>query len=356
MVWSQFLQAVNDALGTEANRRGLEAFRARHIANAVIDLQRYIPSFRQGNSTKYTAANLTVQSKGMVGSLPTGAKVKAFYIYSTGPNDDPNCKRYKLDYYPWARRHEMLCGELDFRTWWGNCCWGPGGVCPPVPPVPPTPDPNNPNPFNWCHERAYVYSISPHLDTFVIYPPLNAYDTLLMVWDGYKSVFNPTDIVPYPIEASEPVSAYVLSKIHRLVDRDIQQGAADYGDYVLGRRALIREWRDNLVTDGQDDEYLSNILPPPGESFVTAGAEPIVLLQNITAIAGTTANCLAAIPTQVSGVPLVGPLTVMIFIGGIPQLWTLRTGTDATDVPNGICQPNDYLTAGAGLVWYQTNP
>lgn len=353
MVWSQFLSAVTACMGPDGVRRGLEAFRAQHITNAVVDLQRYIPSFRQGNSNKYLAANLTVESNAMVGSLPAGAKVKAFYIYSNATADDPNCKRIKLEYYPWARRQDMICGGLDFHTWWGNCC--AGANCP-VPTVPPPPNPSCPNPWNWCRERAYVYSISPHLDSFVIYPPLNAYDTLLMVWDGYKSVFNPTDIVAYPIEASEPVSAYVLAKTHRLIDRDPQQAAADMQDYVLGRRSLIREWRDNLVTDGQDDEYLGNILPPPGESLITAGAEPIVLLQNITAIAGTTANCLAAIPTQVSGVPLIGPLTVLIFINGISQLWTLRTGTDATDVPNGICEPNDAATSGAGLCWYSSNP
>jgi hypothetical protein len=201
-----------------------------------------------------------------------------------------------------------------------------------------------------------VYSISPHLDSFIIYPALNPYDNLLMVWDGYKSVFNNTDIVPYPLEASEAVSSYCLSKIHRLIDRDPQQAAADWEAYVLSRRALIREYRENLVTDGQDDEYLSNIIPPPNENLITAGATPIVLLQNITAIAGTAPNCLAAIPTSTATGPLIGPLTVMIFINGIPQIWTLRTGTDATDVNNGILQPNDYLTAGAGLVWYSTNP
>lgn len=346
MVWSQFLAAVNACMGPESTRRGLEAFRTQHITNAVIDLQRYVPSFRQGNSTQFLAAQLTVESSAMVGSLPGGAKVKAFYIYSNATNDDPNCKRYRLDYYPWAKRSDIICGRLDWNTWWGNCCWGPS--CP-VPPAPPPPNPACPNPWSWCSERAYVYSISPHLDTFVIYPPLNAYDTLLMVWDGYKSVFNPTDIVPYPLEASEAVAAYVLSKIHRLIDRDPQLGAADMQDYVLARRALIREWRDNLVTDGQDDEYLSNILPPPAQSLIGAGAQFIPILQNITAIAGTTANCLAAIPTVG-----INPLpTVIVNIGGLNQIWTLKPGIDATDVPNGICQSNDYATSG--YIWYEGN-
>jgi len=351
MTWQNFLAGVNACLGPESNRRGLEAFRLQHMTNALVELQKFVPSMRQGNSTQYLAANLTQESQAMVGILPAGAKAKAFYIYSNATTDDPNCKRYKLDPYPWSRRQEILCGQLDFKTWWGNCCWGVPGVCP-SPPLPPAPNPANPNPWSWCQKRGYVYSISPHLDSFVIYPSLNAYDTLLLVWDGYKTTFNPTDIVPYPMEATEAVSAYVFSKVHRLIDKDPQGAAQDYLDFLRMRTSLIREWRENLVADGQDDEYLSNLIPPPGQSLIAAGAEAIPLLQNITAIAGTTPNCLAAIPTY--NVGLTVPVTVMVIINGVNQFWTLKTGTDATNVPEGICQSNDW--AQSGFVWYESNP
>lgn len=349
ILWSTFLGAVNACLGPEGTRRGLEGFRAQHITNAIIDLCRFVPSFRLGNSTVFTAANLTQQSQAMVGVLPPGCKPKAFYIFSSASGDDPNCKRYKLDHYPWSKRNDILCGRLSFDTWWGNCCWGPSGTCPPSPSPPPV-DPTNPNPWSWCSSRGYVYSISPHLDSFIIFPSLNQYDSLLLVWDGYKTVFNPNDLVPYPIEASEAVSAYVFAKVHKLIDREPQLAAADNIDYLNARRALIREYRDNLVTDGQDDEYLSTLVPPPAQPFITAGAEAIVLLQFITAIAGTTANCLQAIPT----IGLTGPLTVAVIINGITQLWTLQTGSAPTDVPNGICLPPD--NALSGLEWLESNP
>ncbi len=341
MLWSDFLIAVNNLLGPEANRRGLESFRDQHIRNAVVDLQRYIPSMRVGNSSTFNVANLTVESNAMVGALPVGAKVKAFYIYSNATADDPNCKRYRLDYYPWEKRQDMICGLLDFKTWWG-CCNGAG--CPP----PPAPDPTNPNPWSCCETRAYVYSISPHLGSFVIYPPLQTYTTLLMVWDGFKVKFNPTDVVPYPEEASEAVAAYLLGKIHRIIDKNPQLAEEDKIDYVAARRALIREYRDNQVTDGKDEEYLSNLVTPPGQSFITAGAQAVPLLQNITQLLGTTANSLQAVATT----GLTTPLTVMVIIGGINTLWTLKVGTDATDAPNGIVQPNDWATSG--LVWYES--
>jgi hypothetical protein len=348
MLYSTFLAAVNALLGPEAIRQGTAGLRSQHITNALIDLQRYIPSYRIGNSTTFLAANLTVESQAMVGAMPLGAKPKAFYIYSNASGDDPNCKRYMLDRYPWKKRQDLLCGRLDFPTWWSNCCWGfPGGVCPPCP-TPPV-NPSCPNPWSWCEERGYVYSVSPHLDSFIIYPSLNAYDSLLFIWDGYKSVFNPTDTVPYPIEASEAVAAYVLAKIRRQIDRDVNLARESWSDYLNARRSLIREYNENLVADGEDDEYLANLVAPPGESFISAGATTVPLLQNITAIAGTTANCLAAIST----VQLTGPLTVMMIIGAFNQLWTMKQGTDATNVAEGICQANDWATTGN--VWYRSN-
>lgn len=349
MLYSDFLASVDNCLGPEAIRRGLESFRDQHTRNCLVDLQRYIPSFRLGNVTTYQMGDLTVESKAMIGALPQGAKAKAFYIYSTGPNDDPNCKRYRLDYYPWSKRQDIVCGRLDFRTWWGGCCWGVGGC---AAPNPPPVDPANPNPWSWCESRAYVYSISPHLDSFVIYPPLNSFSALKLVWDGFKAKFNPTDVVPYPEEASEAVAAYVLWKTHRLIDKNIPLAQQDQQDYLNARRALIREWRDNQQTDGQDDEYANNLVPPPGESLVSAGAQAVPLLQNITQIAGTTANSLQAISTV--GLTTNGPLMVMLIIGGLTQFWTVKQGADATDVPNGICQAGDFATTGN--VWYQSQP
>lgn len=348
MLWSQFKQAVIDCMGPDGVRRGLEAFRDQHIANAVIDLQRYVPSMRVGNVTTFTAADMTAESQAMVGAMPLGAKVKALYIYSTASGADPNCRRHRLDFYPWARRQDMVCGRLDFTTWWGGCNWrGCGGGPCPVPPAPTTP---GCCPEWWGASRAYVYAISPHLDNFVIYPALTATTNLLMVWDGFKSSFSDGDVVPYAIEVSEAVSAYVLSKVKKTIDKNREDAADSWNDYVTARRALVREYRDNLSTDGQDDEYAGNLVVPEGV-LAAAGADPIPVLQNITAVAGVTPNCLQAIPTA----SLVGsvPLAVVIYIAGDAQMWTLKAGADATDVANGICRAVDWATTG--LIWYQTS-
>ncbi len=80
MLWSEFETAVESHLAVEANRRGLEAFRSRYMRNAVLDLQRYIRSYREGNVTYYAGADTEAVTNASLGTLPPQAKVKAFYI------------------------------------------------------------------------------------------------------------------------------------------------------------------------------------------------------------------------------------------------------------------------------------
>jgi hypothetical protein len=90
MTWGQFVEAVESHLAVEANRRGLEAFRSRYMRNAVLDLQRYIPGYRSGNVTTYTAAQVNLLTHASLGELPAQAKPKAFYIIcATGSPASP---------------------------------------------------------------------------------------------------------------------------------------------------------------------------------------------------------------------------------------------------------------------------
>ncbi len=87
---------------------------------------------------------------------------------------------------------------------------------------------------------------------------------------------------------------------------------------------------------------------PPEQAFAAYGAQKVPLLQNITAIAGTGANCLQALSTEQMTIPYM----VGVYINGRLQFWMARGGIDATDVPNGICQAGDW--AQSGVVWYQS--
>jgi hypothetical protein len=80
MTWAQFQTLVEEHLSVEASRRGLEAFRSRYMKNAVLDLQRNIVGYRQGNVTTYTASQVQTLTRASLGELPPQAKPKAFYI------------------------------------------------------------------------------------------------------------------------------------------------------------------------------------------------------------------------------------------------------------------------------------
>lgn len=46
-------------------------------------------------------------------------------------------------------------------------------------------------------------------------------------------------------------------------------------------------------------------------------------------------------------------IVVFVVISGVPQMWQLTTGTQATDVANGILRPADYATTTNQKVWLQ---
>lgn len=341
MTWGEFISEVNDQLSVEANRRGLEAFRNRFIRNAVIDLQRYIPGYRQGNTTTYLLANVVQLDQCSLVQLPDGAKPTEIYQYSTNPADDQYCKRYRLDFYPWESRQDLICGKLDFMTWWAGCSW-PTGVCPP-------PVPQNCNGWNWVQRKGYVYTIAPHGKNFLVYPPINDSTALLLLWDGYKSEYADIETIPFPHEAAEAVAAYLRWKLTIDVDKNPALAREYYAFWKERRLSLYRDWQETQDADKKGEEYGDMTIPPP-TNFSQFGAQNIPLLPGITALEGSTVIALANITT----VYLAVPFTIMIIIGGVNQLWTLKGGTDADDPTNGIVRPNDYNGLTNAKVWSQS--
>lgn len=339
MLWSDFVDAVNSHLSVDATRRGLEAFRDRYMRNAVLDLQRYIRSYREGNTTTYLLADVTAVGQAQLVKMPSGCKPKAVFIYSTAAGDDPLTMRYRLDFYPWKSKQDLISGKLDFWSWWGTLQW-------PVTP-PPTP-PANCNGWDWCRRQAYVYSVAPFGTNFLIYPPLDANKALLLVWDGYKMDFEDTDTIPFPEDAAECVAAYIKWKITLDVDKNIPLAREHRSFYNERRLSLYRDWQDTLSIEEDGEEYDGMVVPPPN-NFSNFAAQDIPLLGTVTMIEGVTNTALAAVPT----VGLNVPLTVMIIIGGINQIWTLIAGTLADDPSNGVVRPNDYSLANP-KVWTQS--
>lgn len=337
MTWAEFVDAVDSHLAVEANRRGMEAFRARYMRNAVLDLQRYIRGYREGNSTTYTVNDVEDEGQAQLVSFPAGAKPSAVYIYSADAElDDPLCYRYRLQFYPWMQRQDMICGRLNFMAWLGACCTTAG-----CPPVALTDDEQQ----AWT-SKAYVYTIGPMGRNFLIYPKLTASTRLLLIWDGYKYEWEDGDEINFPAESSEAVAAYVQAKIARNVDKNLALSREFEADYARLRLALYRDFQETQDMEKKDEEYDVNV--PAPTNFSGFGAQYVPLLGTVTALEGATSAALAALPTLSMDVPT----SVIISISGVQQLWTLQTGTDANDPSNGVLRPNDY-SASNTKVWYQ---
>lgn len=259
MLWSDFVTAVNDHMPIESVRRGLSTMRARQIRNAVLDLQRYIRAYRAPFKTTYTSADVTLTGVAQLAALPSGAKPKALYIYKVDDVDEPyndECCRYRLEFYPWNRRQDLICGRLDYLTWWGCAC-GTGNC----PPAPLTAD----ELANWT-AKAYVFTMAPMGRNFLFYPQVTDSTRLLLIYEGYLYDIDDADDVPFPEEASEAVAYYVLSRIAQTVDKDPASAAAYFQQYRDKRLSLFRDAQqegiDDLSNDPKDQEYGATAVAP----------------------------------------------------------------------------------------------
>lgn len=299
MTWGDFQDIVDEMLTVDANRRGTEALRARAAKNCAADLQRYIRGFRVGHTTTFLAADLTLFTKAMLGALPAGALPEALYIVSTkvvdGEPVDANCRRNRLDFWPWMDRNHLICGS--------------------------------------CNERQYLYSIAPYGNQFLIHPILNDETKLVLVWEGIKSDFQDSDEVPFPEDAAEAFAAYIKSRIYSVVDRNPATSQVEMLEYRRLRLALFRDFNEKLDAEKKDQEYLEGDTPPVPDPSITSWEE------------------LAAIPTTNLVVPVIKfwlEAATMLY-----RVTVLKAGTDATDTANGIQRPADYNGATNAKVWYQ---
>ncbi len=338
MTWAEFVDAVDSHLAVEANRRGMEAFRERYMRNAVLDLQRYIRGYRVGNTTVYTSVDLTDEGQAQLVGFPIGAKPSAVYIYSVDTDLNPLCDRYRLQFYPWNSRQDMICGRLNFSTWWNGCTCNSQGCAQ----VELTADQQQ----LWT-TKAYVYTIGPFGRNFLIYPKITASTRLLLVWDGYKYEWDDADVINFPAEASEAVAAYVQAKITRNVDKNLALSREFEADYAKLRLALFRDFQETQDMEKKDEEYDATANVPPS-NFNGFGAQYIPLLGTVTMLEGVTTAALAALPTLAVDVPT----AVIVIIGGVQELWTLTSSSAANDPAGGALRPNDWSITNT-KVWIQ---
>lgn len=261
MNYADYKTQVLEQLTVDAERRGLENFRAQQIRNSVVDLQRFIRGYRKGHTTTYQAADLLAVGCAMRGQMPDGAIPEAFWIVETAVVTSPPCgntsaRRNRLDYFDWNRRFHL------------------------------TNYPNEP--------RLYAYSISPYSRDFLIHPLLNDETKLLLVWEGIKRDFADGDVVPWPEDASEASAAYVKWKILLEVDKNPVLAREQFGVYSSKRLSLYRDFQEKLDAEKPDAEVYGAAPEAPGVTAPQSGTIP--LAQGDVSKAVTFPNVFASKP------------------------------------------------------------
>lgn len=254
MIWSDFVLAVGEHLVTDATRRGIEVFRVRQIRNAVIDLQRFVPGFREGNQTTYQVANATAVGCAHLLDMPAGARPKSLYMVDTAANVNQDRCRHRLDFYPWLRKHELVDGRLNYGGWLGGLWAGT------VPPVPPQVGWGVSG--GWLTSKGYCYTVGPHARNFLVYPQMTATSQLELFWDGIKTAYNDGDTVPFNDQCAEAAAYWVKAKIGAYVNNDSTLMQMAWADYVRARRLLYTDWKSTQRIEGKGDEYNATEVAP----------------------------------------------------------------------------------------------
>lgn len=294
MLYSQWLDLVYDNISVEANRRGLEKFRQRHIFNGMVNLQRYIVAYRTGHKTIYTQSAMEEMGAAQMADIPVNARPTAIYHYSEDKSDltprtpTPSVEDggfltpdfdeadfTTVDAAEGADYDPADFDPADFST--------AGGSVTTVHPF--YPDlaearlkrRNRLDYTSWMDRqkmingqrgcRDYVYAISPHGRKFMVFPRITdeMSTRIVLFWDGIKESWQPGDVLNWPEATAEAVASYYMMKVERLVNKNIALSREYERDWVGLRLALYREAREKLDAEKPEEESIltTQAVPPP---------------------------------------------------------------------------------------------
>lgn len=133
MTWAEFNEAVRTFLLVDSERKGkgVQNYIDRMIVASVIDLQRYIPSFRSSNIKHYSTSSLVEPNpetlsgvnaedidahQGTFNQSKTRIKQVLIRRIPTEDNNQEISRYFYLNVIPWSRRFELIDGANAERT------------------------------------------------------------------------------------------------------------------------------------------------------------------------------------------------------------------------------------------------
>ena len=228
MTWAEFNEAVRTYLLIDSQRKGkgVQDYIDRMIVASVIDLQRYIPSFRANQIKHYSNSNLVepnpetltgVNSEDLnahQGSFDQSkTRIKQVLIRRI-PTDDNNqdiSRYYQLRVIPWERRFDLIDGANMERT------------------------------------QGYPGRVAFGDTTFITAPKIREDEAMYLYYEGekhYVPAFKATendlaDPVVFDDIVAKASADYVKAHLSREVDNDLNQYKSFYELYVKGRAQIF---------------------------------------------------------------------------------------------------------------------
>lgn len=233
-------------LTVDSDRLNIQTYIDRQIRNGVVDIQSSIPFYRVGNTTTYSLNGaikdtepLAVAEKASEGLLEGDMRILDGYFIdgqydydwqddlSESSDSNSECSSRPLRQWPWANRHDMICGAT---------------------------------------KGYFLISISPDGGQFYIYPQVTTTDKVKIFYDGLKKTFVDTDVVTFDESVVEAVGNFVKSKVSREVDRDLNLYKSYMGSYMDDRSRLWLDARDRVTIKYSLGSELPDSIGSCGES------------------------------------------------------------------------------------------
>lgn len=217
----------------DRDRLGMEDYLPRLIREAVIDLQQFIPAYRERHETLYYPQDFALDGTASVGTLPPKAEIKELWLFNLSTSE-----RVPVERMAWEKRflltHEHRHCEIEGSPLMTLTAASVAAI-----------ELINRLPQNRGAGRRHgLVAVDQQSSTFYLSPVLIDGWVLSVVWNGRKLDYRDNEAVPFDEEASFAVASWAKSKIAMEVDRDPVRSQSFLAEYNLKRMNIFIETKN----------------------------------------------------------------------------------------------------------------
>ena len=247
--WGTFQILVNEMLTIDAARSGTGTFVTEMIRQACLEIQSFVPCYRQWHETLYYSCDFALDGHASKGTKPPGAQI--IQMFHISMKQGPHCIRRIMESHPWQDRFELVHGSLVLNTP-GSADFYAGGLNSWNPPGSPGFWNEGYYPARYsltmdgkiAQNNRPKYCIDPEGYNFWVYPQVTGSRLVSMWWNGPKMNFQAAEYVPFDEPMALAVAEYVKAKISREINHDVESHDSYMKSYMLTRTRLYIDWKE----------------------------------------------------------------------------------------------------------------